>query len=74
MRNTVLMNGALIGFGIGFIASSLALQRLVTDYIPRYAEVWYLQGMGIIGGIGLVVGITFEVYERLKARKQTEEE
>ena len=73
MRNTVLMNGGLIGFGIGFIASSLALQRLVSDYIPQYAESWYLQGIGIIGGVGLVVGIVFEIYERMKLRKQSEE-
>ena len=74
MRNTVLMNGGLIGFGIGLIASSLALQRLVSDYIPQYAEAWYLQGIGIIGGIGLVFGIVFEIYERMKLRKQSEEE
>ncbi len=74
MRNTSLMNGGLIGFGLGFIASSLALQRLISDYIPKYAEVWYLQGIAIIGGIGLVVGIGFEVYERIKMKKQSEEE
>ena len=74
MRNTSLMNGGLIGFGLGFIASSLALHRLVSDYIPSYAEVWYLQGIAIIGGIGLVVGIGFEIYERRKIKKQREEE
>lgn len=73
MRNTSLMNGGLIGFGLGFIASSLALHRLVNDYIPSYAEVWYLQGIAIIGGIGLVVGIAFEIFERMKIRRQREE-
>ena len=74
MRNTSLMNGGLIGFGLGFIASSLALHRLVSDYIPSYAEIWYLQGVAIIGGIGLVVGITFEIYERIKIKRQREDE
>ena len=73
MRNTSLMNGGLIGFGLGFIASSLALHRLVNDYIPSYAEVWYLQGIAIIGGIGLVVGIAFEIFERMKIRRQRQE-
>ncbi len=68
------MNGGLIGFGLGFIASSLTLQRLVSDYIPSYAEVWYLKGIAIIGGIGLVVGIVFEVYERIKMRRESEVE
>ena len=74
MRNTSLMNGGLIGFGLGFIASSLALHRLVSDYIPSYAEIWYLQGVAIIGGIGLVVGISFEIYERIKIKRQREDE
>ena len=74
MRNTSLMNGGLIGFGLGFIASSLALLRVVSDYIPQYAEIWYLQGVAIIGGIGLVVGIGFEVFERIKMKKQREAE
>ncbi|MFC2038611.1 hypothetical protein ACFLUG_02440 [Chloroflexota bacterium] len=69
MKNTSLMNGGLIGFGLGFIASSLTLHRLVSDFLPGYAEVWYLQGIGIIGGVGLVIGIAFETYERIKARR-----
>jgi hypothetical protein len=73
MRNTVLMNGGLMGFGLGFIASGLVLLRLVADYIPSYAESWYLQGIMIIGGIGLLIGIVFEVYERIKAKRQREE-
>ena len=74
MRNTSLMNGGLIGFGLGFIAASLALLRLVGVFIPQYAEVWYLKGIFLIGGIGLVVGIGFEIYERMKARKQDQAE
>ena len=74
MRNTSLMNGGLIGFGLGFIASGLALLRLVSDYVPSYAEAWFLRGIVIIGGVGLVVGIAFEVYERIKIKRQLEEE
>ena len=68
-NNTSLMNGGLMGFGLGFIAAGIALLRLVSDYLPAYAEVWYVRGVIIIGGVGLVIGIAFEVYERLKARK-----
>jgi GTPase involved in cell partitioning and DNA repair len=71
MRNTTLMNGGLIGFGLGFIASSLALLHLVADYLPKSAEVWYLQGIGIIGGVGLVIGIGFEIYERTKEKRES---
>ncbi|MFC2070540.1 hypothetical protein ACFLTB_05165 [Chloroflexota bacterium] len=74
MRNTSLMNGGLIGFGLGFIASSLVLMRLVGDYTPKYAESWYLLGVAIIGGIGLVIGIGFEIYERIKMKRQSEDE
>ena len=68
-NNTSLMNGGLIGFGLGFIAAGIALLRLVSDYLPTYAEVWYVRGVIIIGGVGLVIGIGFEAYERLKARR-----
>ena len=73
MRNTTLMNGALIGFGLGFILASIALYRLVSDYVPQYANTWYFQGIAIVGGAGLIVGIIFEIIERVKARKQPEE-
>ena len=73
MRNTALMNGALIGFGLGFILASIALYRLVADYVPQYANTWYFQGIAIVGGAGLIVGIIFEIIERVKARKQPEE-
>jgi heme/copper-type cytochrome/quinol oxidase subunit 4 len=59
MRSTALMNGALIGFGLGFILASLALYRLVADYVPQYANTWYFQGIAII--------------ERVKARNKPEE-
>lgn len=72
MRNTALMNGALIGFGLGFILASLALYRVVADYMPQYANSWYFQGIVIVGGAGLVIGIVFEVIERLKNRKREE--
>jgi heme/copper-type cytochrome/quinol oxidase subunit 4 len=73
MRNTAIMNGALIGFGLGFILASIALYRLVADYVPQYANTWYFQGIAIVGGAGLVVGIIFEIIERVKARNKPEE-
>lgn len=75
MRTTSgLMNGGLIGFGLGFIAASLALWQLVSNYIPAYASQWYIQGVLVVGIIGALIGIGFEVYERIKMRKQDEEE
>ena len=75
MRTTSgLMNGALIGFGIGFIAASLALQRLVVDYVPALATQWQFRGVAIVGGVGLAIGIGFEVYERIKMKKRGGEE
>ena len=74
MRSGALMNGGLIGFGLGFIAASLALHRLVSDYLPQFASTWYFQGVGIIGGIGLAIGIGFEVFERVRMRNRPEEE
>lgn len=67
------MNGALIGFGLGFILASIALYRLVSDYVPQYANTWYFQGIAIVGGAGLVVGIIFEIIERVKAKNKPEE-
>ncbi len=74
MRNTALMNGALLGFGLGFILASFALYRAASSYIPQYANTWYIQGIGIVGGAGLVIGIIFEVMERIKNKKREEEE
>lgn len=74
MRNTPLMNGGLIGFGLGFICASLALYRVVADYMPRSSTSWYIQGIAIIGGVGLVIGIVFEVIERIRNKKQSEPE
>ena len=71
MRTTSsLMNGALIGFGIGFIAASFALQRLVVTYLPEYAILWQFRGVAIVGVIGLAVGLGLEIYERLKMKKR----
>ena len=72
MRTTALMNGALMGFGIGFIAASLALYRVVADYMPQYANSWYFTGIAIIGGAGLAIGIIFEILERVRSKRQTE--
>lgn len=74
MRTTALMNGGLVGFGLGFILASLALYRVVDDYFPQYATTWYFQGIGIIGGIGLAIGIGFEIFERIRSKKQREAE
>jgi len=74
MRNTALMNGALIGFGLGFILASIALYRLVADYVPQYANTWYFQGIAIVGGAGLIVGIIFEIIERVRSKRQREAE
>jgi len=68
------MNGGLIGFGLGFIAASFALQRLVIDYLPKYASLWQFQGVMIVGGVGLVIGIGFEIYERIRMKKREEAE
>ena len=73
MRNTALLNGALIGFGLGFILASIALYRLVSDYVPQYANTWYFQGIAIVGGAGLIVGIIFEIIERVKVKNQLKE-
>ena len=72
MRNTALMNGGLIGFGLGFILASLALNRVVSDYMPQHVSSWWFTGIAIIGGAGLVIGIIFEAIERIKYRKQEE--
>ena len=74
MRTTALMNGGLIGFGFGFIAASVALYRVVSDYMPQYATSWYFQGIAIVGGVGLLIGIVFEVLERIRSKKRQEAE
>lgn len=67
------MNGALIGFGLGFVLASLVLYRLVADYVPQYANTWYFTGIAAVGGAGLIIGIIFEIIERAKARNQQED-
>ena len=66
-----LMNGALIGFGIGFIAASLALNQVVKGYMPKDVSAWQFRGVAIVGGVGLLVGLGFEIYEWMKAKKQS---
>ena len=70
MRNDSLVNGGLIGFGLGFIFASLALHRVVSMVIPKYATTWHFKGVIIIGAVGLIAGIIVEVYQRMKAKKQ----
>ena len=72
MRNDALMNGGLIGFGLGFILASLALYYVVSKVIPDYAAIWHLRGIAIIGGVGLAVGIGFEVFQRIKIKNRDE--
>ncbi len=72
MRGDALMNGGLIGFGLGFIAASLALQRVVSEFIPQYATLWHFRGVAIIGGIGLAIGIGFEVFQRVRGKSRGE--
>lgn len=69
MRSAALMNGGLIGFGLGFIAASLALYRIVADYLPQYAKTWQFRGVGIVGGLGLAFGLAFEIFERRRLKK-----
>ena len=70
MRSDALMNGGLIGFGVGFIAASLALQRVVSEFMPQYAMLWHFRGVAIIGGIGLAIGIGFEVFQRVREKSR----
>lgn len=72
MRGAALMNGGLIGFGLGFIAASLALLKVVGDYMPQLVSTWQLRGVGVVGGVGLVIGIIFEVYERRRLKQEAE--
>ncbi|MFC1948674.1 hypothetical protein ACFLW0_00635 [Chloroflexota bacterium] len=74
MRGSALMNGGLIGFGLGFIGASLALYQLVATYIPKYTSTWHIRGIAIVGGVGLVIGIGLEVYERMRIKRESGEE
>ncbi len=74
MRNDALMNGGLIGFGLGFILASLALHRVVSTFIPQYATLWHFRGVIIIGAIGLAVGIGMEIFQRVRAKRRGEAE
>ena len=72
MRNDALMNGGLIGLGLGFILASIALQRVVSAVIPQYASLWHFRGVIIFGVIGLGCGVGFEVYQRVRAKNKQE--
>ncbi len=72
MRGDALMNGGLIGFGLGFIAASLTLYLVVGEFIPQYATLWHFRGIAIIGGIGLAIGISFEIFQRVRMRSNGE--
>lgn len=74
MRSDALMNGGLIGFGLGFIAASLALHQVISEFIPQYATLWHFRGVVIIGGIGLAIGIGFEVFQRVRMKSRGEGE
>lgn len=74
MRNDALLNGGLIGFGIGFIFASTALYWVVRAVIPQYATLWHFKGVAVIGVIGLVVGIGMEILQRFREKRQAESE
>ena len=74
MRNDALMNGGLIGFGLGFIAATFALLRVVGAATPEYLSLWHFKGVIIVGAAGLVVGIVFEVVQRVRMKRRQEEE
>ncbi|MFC2034871.1 hypothetical protein ACFLUJ_01980 [Chloroflexota bacterium] len=74
MRNDSLMNGGLIGFGVGFISASAALHRVVGEVIPQYATIWHFNGVIVIGVIGLVTGIGLEVFQRIRTKSRREGE
>ncbi len=74
MRNDALMNGGLLGFGLGFVAASLALHQVVSAVIPQYATLWHFRAVIIIGAIGLAVGIGLEVFQRISIRRREEGE
>ena len=74
MRNDALMNGGLIGFGLGFILASIALHQVVGVVIPQYATLWHFRGIIIAGAIGLAVGIGLEVFQRIRMKRRREEE
>ena len=71
MRTDALMNGGFIGFGLGFILASLALHRVVSALMPQYVATWQFRGVAIVGGIGLAIGIGFEVFQRIRMRNKS---
>ena len=74
MRTDALLNGGLIGFGLGFIAASIALNRVVSVFMPQYAMLWHFRGIAVIGAIGLAAGIGMEVFQRVRMKRRHEEE
>ncbi|MFC2034127.1 hypothetical protein ACFLTT_01810 [Chloroflexota bacterium] len=74
MRSDALMNGGLIGFGLGFILASIALNRVVSTVIPQYAYLWHFRGVIIIGAIGLAFGIGFEIFQRVRMKRRLVQE
>lgn len=73
MRNDSLMNGGLIGFGLGFLLASLALYRVASQVVPGYAMTWHLKGVAIVGGAGLILGIGFEAFQRMRMKNRSSE-
>lgn len=74
MRTDALVNGIFTGCGVGFIGASLALYNVVKDVMPRYASIWHFKFVAIFGGLLLVLGVGFEVFQRIGAKKREEAE
>ncbi len=74
MRSDALMNGGLVGFGLGLILASLLLRWQVGAVIPQDIWGWHLRGVAIFGGVALALGIGFEILERVGMRGKREDD
>ncbi len=72
MRSDALINGGLVGLGVGLILASLLLRWQVGTVIPQDVWGWHLRGVAIFGGVALALGIVFEILERVGKRAKRE--
>lgn len=73
MRTDSLLNGGLIGFGLGFILASIALYIVVSKVLPDYAVTWHFRGIAAVGGVGLLAGIGLEVFQRIRMKNKSDD-